>query len=248
MLLLAFRAVLLFLVAFQVYHLPEMTSMFWSFGYLFKEREYQIAVSVMGEFMYYTVFFEFPCITTLSYCLLIKQCVFPLSQFKTNLKGLHSDMLSQKCFKILKAYNVLEENIRLLKQLLSTPLFAILLSCSMNLYGALDLSLGKEIPSSLLAKYFIDASIHSIAIVSLITYSSEIPEAIQQIKETAGLLIEKNHLSTMSRGIELSYLERLEKKEEIFLSAGGMVDLKKSLLLSIAGAFLTYGFLIISLE
>ncbi|GBM76714.1 hypothetical protein AVEN_229309-1, partial [Araneus ventricosus] len=78
--------------------------------------------------------------------------------------------------------------------------------------------------------------------------SSKIPEAIQQIKETASVLIEKNHLSTLSKGKDVSFLERLEKKEEIFLSAGGMVDLKKGLMLSIVGAFLTYGFLILNLD
>ncbi|GBO02607.1 hypothetical protein AVEN_107510-1 [Araneus ventricosus] len=118
----------------------------------------------------------------------------------------------------------------------------------MNLYGALDLSLGKEIPLSLHVKYAIDAFIYSIVIVSLIIYSSEIPEAIQQIKETAGRLIEKNHLSTLSRGKDASFLERLEKKNVIFLTAGGMADLKMSLLMSIVGAFLTYGFLILNLE
>ncbi|GBM19302.1 hypothetical protein AVEN_200241-1 [Araneus ventricosus] len=249
MLLLALRVLQLFLAASQTYHFPEETSMFWTFGYVFKEREYQIAVSLMGEYIYNTVFFEFPCITTLAYCLLIKQCVFPLCQFKTNLKSLHFDMLLQKGFKILRAYNILEENIRLLKQMLSTPMFAILLSCSMNLYSALDMSLGEEeIPLSLIASQIILAFIPSIVIVSLITCSSKIPEAIQQIKETAGILIEKNHLSTLSKGKDVSFLERLEKKEEIFLSAGGMVDLKKGLMLSIVGAFLTYGFLILNLD
>ncbi|GBN16414.1 hypothetical protein AVEN_256445-1 [Araneus ventricosus] len=93
-----------------------------------------------------------------------------------------------------------------------------------------------------------NATMGIMVIVSLTIYSCKIPEAIQHIKETACTLIEKHQMSIMRRGKDVSFLDRLEKKDAIFLSAGGMVDMKKSLLLSITGVLFSYGLVILNLE
>ncbi|KAF8767247.1 hypothetical protein HNY73_020231 [Argiope bruennichi] len=148
----------------------------------------------------------------------------------------------------LKCYNILEENICLLKQTLSKPLFAILLTSSINLYYALDFCLKEDELVFYSIAFLIDASVGILAILSIIIYSSKIPETIKKIKKTAGCLIERQQISVLNKGMDVSFLYRLEKKEVIFLSAGGMVDLKMSLLLSIIGALFTYGLLLLNLE
>ncbi|GBM15160.1 hypothetical protein AVEN_178761-1 [Araneus ventricosus] len=247
MALLIVRILPVFLAAFQAYVSNEKESKFWSLGYKHEEQKYRMIVTFIGEYIHYNVFFEFLCITALSYCLLISQYVAYLSQFNARLRNMNFNVLTQKGFEVLSSYNSLEVNIHLLKQTLSTALFLILLSCSLNTYGALAFYLTQNITPFLIVEYAMDAFMGSVVIYSLIIYSSKIPEAIQQIKETAGFLIENYQLSILSRGKAAFFLDRLEKKNVIFLSAGGMVDLKKSLLLSIIGAFFSYGLLILNL-
>ncbi|GBN16412.1 hypothetical protein AVEN_256443-1 [Araneus ventricosus] len=225
-----------------------MESEFWSFGYLFEEQKYRKAAIFIGEYIHYSVFFEVHCITALSCCLLIRHWGLYLSQLNDSFKSKDFNVFCKKDMEVLSDYNILEENIRLLKQTLSTPLFAILLSCSLNLYGALAMVLKVKLPPFLMAEYVMDVFMNIAVIFSLIICGSKIPDGIQQIKETAGLEIEKYKLRIWSRGKDIFFLERLEKKDVIFLSAGGMVDIKKGLMLSVVGVLFTYELVILNLE
>ncbi|KAF8767246.1 hypothetical protein HNY73_020230 [Argiope bruennichi] len=235
------------LAGIQAYISNESESQFWSFGYKFKEHKYRMAVTFIGDYMHYTVFYEFNLTTALSCCLLIKHCSASLLQFHSRLKRMDFDALIQNGFKILNDYKMLEENVRLLKKALSMPLCFIILSCILNLYSVLSYFLSDRNLVFLTVEYIMHSSMGIVVISSIIICSSDIPESIQNIKETAGTLIEKHQLCTSRRKQDISFLNRLEKKKIIFLSAGGVIDLKKDLLLSIAGNLFTYGLLFINL-
>ncbi|GFU57846.1 hypothetical protein TNCV_2705851, partial [Trichonephila clavipes] len=74
-------------------------------------------------------------------------------------------------------------------------------------------------------------------------FSSRIPEAISKIKTIAGFLIDK-YPHDLKQFEEIKLLKKIKEKEIIYLSAGGIVKLKKSFLLSSFGTLLTYGLLI----
>ncbi|GBO45833.1 hypothetical protein AVEN_41516-1 [Araneus ventricosus] len=156
--------------------------------------------------------------------------------------------LTVKCTNIQKDYNIIEENVRLLKLILSTPLFVILLGSFFNLYVVLAYSRYEEVPSCMIVELVVNA-FTGVGIISfLIICSSKIPENMLKIKETASLLIDKYQLNIMNKGKAICILDRIEKKNVIYLSACGMIDFKKSLLLTAFGSLFTYGLLILNLE
>ncbi|KAF8767244.1 hypothetical protein HNY73_020228 [Argiope bruennichi] len=248
LLILAFHLLPIFLAALQPHLYDEKVTTFWAFGYKFEERKYNVASCCIGEYIQYVVFLQFFCIVFLSYCLLIRRYGIQLTQFHLSLKSTDYNVLIQNAVEVLNDYKKLEENIRLLKQVLSMPLFLILLNSCLNLYGGLAFFLKAEKVDVFAIQFTIFSLIGIVAITTLIFYSSKILEVIQEIKVTAGHIIEKHQLNIPRGGKETFSLNRLEKKNVIFLSACGMVDLKRSLILSIIGALFTYGLLIINLK
>ncbi|GBO19144.1 hypothetical protein AVEN_166038-1 [Araneus ventricosus] len=156
--------------------------------------------------------------------------------------------LTVKYTNIQKDYNIIEGNLRLLKLILSTPLFVILLGSLFNLYVVLTYSLHEKFPPCMIVELVVNTFTGIGIILFLIICSSKIPENMLKIKETASLLIDKYQLNIMNRGKAISVLDRLEKKNVIYLSACGMIDFKKSLLLTAFGSLFTYGLLILNLN
>lgn len=85
-------------------------------------------------------------------------------------------------------------------------------------------------------------------IIAQVYYGSLIPERLRNIQVTSGALIEKLRLNHVSHTEMLFLLERIEKNEIIYLTVGGLVNVKPSLLLTACGSLLTYGLLIINLK
>ncbi|GIY69714.1 uncharacterized protein CDAR_219971 [Caerostris darwini] len=81
----------------------------------------------------------------------------------------------------------------------------------------------------------------------LILYCSRLSENMSRIRETAACLIDQCHVDYFQGKRILFLLERIEKKDIIYLSAYGMINLKRSFLLTAFGALFTYGILIYSL-
>ncbi|GFY62865.1 hypothetical protein TNIN_278951 [Trichonephila inaurata madagascariensis] len=74
--------------------------------------------------------------------------------------------------------------------------------------------------------------------------SSKIPENMSKVKATVEVMLDENtFLSTDEKKAQF-FLKRIEKKSVIYLSVFGMVDLKRSFLLSAFGTLFTYGILI----
>ncbi|GIY78646.1 hypothetical protein CEXT_720051 [Caerostris extrusa] len=63
---------------------------------------------------------------------------------------------------------------------------------------------------------------------SLTLCCSRIPESMIKIKNTLAALIERHQVSDLTLGREIRLLERMEKKEIIYLTAYDMVYFKKN--------------------
>ncbi|GFT70373.1 uncharacterized protein NPIL_247141 [Nephila pilipes] len=91
-------------------------------------------------------------------------------------------------------------------------------------------------------------SVGLIILCSLSIYNTKIPELMVQIKTEAGLLIDKHKFDNLFGGKEMFLLYRMEKKDEIYMSACGAVYFKRSFLISALGALFTYGLVIYNLK
>ncbi|GBN50051.1 hypothetical protein AVEN_32683-1 [Araneus ventricosus] len=142
----------------------------------------------------------------------------------------------------------MEENIRNLKEILSIPLLISLLNGLFNLFLVLTTLLKYDVTQCRMIELMTRAFIGIVNIVPLVICSSKIPENMMKIKETFGLLIEKHQLHFRHKGKGFSILKRIERKNEIYLSAYGMIDFRRSFLLTAFGSLLTYGLLVSNLE
>ncbi|GIY69715.1 uncharacterized protein CDAR_219981 [Caerostris darwini] len=81
----------------------------------------------------------------------------------------------------------------------------------------------------------------------LVLYCSRLSESTCRIRETAACMIDQCQFDYFQGKKILFLLERIEKKDIIYLSACGMINFKRSFLLTAVGAIFTYGILIYSL-
>ncbi|GBO12223.1 hypothetical protein AVEN_58029-1 [Araneus ventricosus] len=226
----------------------EEEYLYWTFGQKFGNPIYRKVVILIGMHIYITVSVEFLCDTILSICGLIKHCRQYILQYSNNLKRLDFHTLSNNHVEILNDYYILEKNILHLKEVLSVPSFLILSCCFFNLYAVLSYGLEEDRISDNIIECVASVFVGIAGITLMVIYSSQIPENMMKIKGAAGHLIEKYQLSVFNGGEVYCTLDRIEKKEVIYLSAWGVVDFKKSFLLTASGALLTYGLLFIQLK
>ncbi|GFY64001.1 uncharacterized protein TNIN_415081 [Trichonephila inaurata madagascariensis] len=205
---------------------------------------YAIPVSFIGGYTYYKMFIETPLLIAFSICLLLHHYGLLLLQFNNSLKSVDLSTVSSRCLEISNTYNRIEEKLRILIETLSAPLFIILLISFLNLYAALVFYLQVDVPSLLLPEIYISASVGAAIICSLTLCCSKIPKYILEIKTTAGLLIYKCVTEDLISEKEIQILRVIEKSDVLYLSACGMVQFQKSLLLSSFGTFFTYALLI----
>lgn len=85
-------------------------------------------------------------------------------------------------------------------------------------------------------------------ILAQVLYGSLIPGRLKDIQITSGRLIEKHRLYLPSHSKLLFFLKRIERKEIIYMTAGGLINVERNLLLAIWGSLLTYGLLLINLK
>ncbi|KAG8179463.1 hypothetical protein JTE90_021027 [Oedothorax gibbosus] len=184
-------------------------------------------------------------------CLLIQHCVTILSAYE---KQLQSISFSPSSLETLTDYFCAVEMVRLLRDILSVPLFlaiivslfAIFISISAPLLHTFD-----PLPPVLALEMAVTSLTGIIILVSLTLYGSKIPESLLKIKETAGMLLVRNAKQKFKHGIgtETMYLlRRIEKSEIIHLSACGMMEIRKRFLLTAVGGLCTYGLLLLNFK
>ncbi|GFQ99631.1 uncharacterized protein TNCT_200321 [Trichonephila clavata] len=217
---------------------------FWTFSYGIPYDTFEIPISFNGGYTYYRICIETPLLITFSICLLLHHYGLLLLQFNNTLKSVDMSRVPSRCLEISNTYNRMEEKLRVLIEILSAPLFIILLISFVNLYTALVFYLQVDVPSFLLPEIYISASAGAAIICSLTLCCSKIPKYILEIKATARVLINKSVSKDLKSEKEIHLLRGIEKSDVLYLSACGMVEFQKSLLLSSFGTFFTYALLI----
>ncbi|KAG8197541.1 hypothetical protein JTE90_007277 [Oedothorax gibbosus] len=145
------------------------------------------------------------------------------------------------------------ELIHLLRNTLSVPLFLALMISLLNLFTSLSAFIMKdmEVAPEIAVEITASSLTGIIILFSLTLCGSKIPETMSDIKETAGKLLVRNAKYKLQYGLDneaIYLLRRVEKHQIIHLSACGMVEIKKSYLISAIGGLFTYGLLILNFK
>ncbi|GFQ83060.1 uncharacterized protein TNCT_193691 [Trichonephila clavata] len=221
---------------------------FWTLGSKFSNKKYETILNFIGGYAYYLVYSEYPISFTLSTCKLVYRYGLVLQQYNEDIKNLNYSSITAKCFEIANRYTAIEQNIHLLKDTLSFSLFLMLVSGFFNIYTALSYILTYDVPLHICAELSSNACTGAMIIILLTIYCSRIPEYMMAIKGSVGSVIDKNQMHNLNLVGEVRFLTRIENKDIVYLSAGGMINFTKSFLLPAFGTILTYSILIVKLE
>ncbi|GFT52976.1 uncharacterized protein NPIL_616611 [Nephila pilipes] len=190
---------------------------------------------------------QYPCVFVLSTCALVHRYGVILLQFNEDLSEIDVVRIPEMYSELIAAYNNIEDKIELLKDTLSIPMFMLLISGFLNFYASISNYYLPEFLIYFALEAVFNALMGVVIITSLTLCSSKIPENMLKIKKTFGKLIEKYQLKKNSEK-EIYFLERLEKRDVIYLTAWDIIYFKKSFLLSAFGAVFTYGLIIVHLS
>ncbi|GFR07646.1 uncharacterized protein TNCT_554981 [Trichonephila clavata] len=221
---------------------------FWTFGHTTQDSKHRILLDFVFLYIYFTVYLEYPCLIAFSLFLLIYNYGKFLLRISENIKITSPITTTEQYVKILSDYNSVEKKIHLLKGTLSIPLLLILSVCFCSQYTALSFGVHGRPSLQHILVTCSNVCTGIVIIFSLALISDTIPEYMLEIKTTAGFLIDNCNYHSLNELEKIMLLKKFKKKETIYLTAGGVVYLKKSFILSAFGAIFTYGLLVLNLK
>lgn len=226
----------------------ECPTEFYTYSYKFESPIFRKTARFVGVYVYFAVLVEFLFGIIISVCDLMKFCGQYLLIFSNYLECMNSKTLFKKHVSIQNDYNVIENNINILKEILSKPLLLILSCCYLHLFGVLTFGLNETASTCIIIELVASAFLGITGIYLLIIHSSRIPDRMSQIKAMASHIIEKYQLSVFNKERVYFTLNRIEKKDIVYLSACGLVEFRKNILLTAFGTLFTYGLLVLKLD
>ncbi|GBM92337.1 hypothetical protein AVEN_146881-1 [Araneus ventricosus] len=200
----------------------------------------------VGGYVHGTVIVEFPTLIALSICYHVKRWAILLSTYNIYLKNMDFHANPANFSNIFQEYIIIEKHLRILKETLSIPLLLCLSCAFVNSYIMLSETL--QLNESFRLLDICTYSIMDVLFTAGLTIAcSMIPENMLKIKTTAGILLDRYQLYDVIEEKEIHILKRIEGKNIIYLTAGDVINIKRSFLLSSSGTLLTYGLLIYNL-
>ncbi|GFR17002.1 uncharacterized protein TNCT_415471 [Trichonephila clavata] len=216
--------------------------------YEIQDERYGMMMIFASQYMFLTLRVQYPCLVALSICVLVNHYRILLIRIVNGFKKMEFAAIPENVMKLRNDYNNIERMLYILKDALSSPLFVILLISFCELYVGLSTVLYKRVSTFFLVQLGCSV-LPGIAIMLILTlFNAKIPECMMRIKTTVAFLRDKYEFSSVSKGKEITIFNRIIKKDIVYLSAGGIVDFKKSFLVTSFGALFSYGVLIISFK
>ncbi|GFQ83073.1 uncharacterized protein TNCT_193751 [Trichonephila clavata] len=223
-------------------------SRFWTFGYVTQDPKHRILMDIAFLYIYFTVYLEYPCLIAFSLYVLIRNYGKFLLKISESLRNTTPITATEQYVNIFSDYNSVEKKIHLLKGTLLTPLLLILSVCFCNLYTTLSFAIHWQPSLQHILVTCSNVCTGIVIIFSLTLISDRIPEYISEIKTTTGFLIDNYNHHRLKELETIVVLKKFKKKEVVYLTAGGVVYLKRSFILSAFGALFTYGLLVMNLN
>ncbi|GFQ93787.1 uncharacterized protein TNCT_655181 [Trichonephila clavata] len=223
-------------------------SRFWTFGYMTQDPKHRILMDIAFLYIYFTVYLEYPCLIAFSLYVLIRNYGQFLLKISESIRNTTPITATEQYVNILSDYNSVEKKIHLLKGTLLTPLLLILSVCFCNLYTTLSFAIHWQPSLQHILVTCSNVCTGIVIIFSLTLISDRIPEYMSEIKTTTGFLIDNYNHHSLKELETIVVLKKFKKKEVVYLTAGGVVYLKRSFILSAFGALFTYGLLVMNLN
>ncbi|GIY69710.1 uncharacterized protein CDAR_219941 [Caerostris darwini] len=216
----------------------------WLYGNVVNGKKYKTAITFTSGYAYYVMYMELPIFITFSICTLLQRYGLFLLKYKKLLQITNFSSMSPNLMKLIDEYNKIENNMCLLKNTLSRPLFIMLLICFLNMYTALSAGIQVQHPSHALVE-LVSNTITGVLILFFLTwFSVRIPEYLLEIKCIIGTLIDRLDFNGSNGLKEMLRLYRIDKKKVIHLSACEIIQFRRGIFLSAFGVLFTYGLLI----
>ncbi|KAG8197539.1 hypothetical protein JTE90_007275 [Oedothorax gibbosus] len=224
--------------------------LYWTSNTQVQDAASRSAMILIGSYSYFVYNTGYPCLVVLSMCLLIQHCVKILWLYEKQLRNL---TFCSSCLNTLKDFFSALEIVRLLRNALSLPLLLALVISLLNLFISISTLLieSTDVATILAWEMLVTSLNGSIILLTLTLQAAKIPDSLTKIKETARTLLVKHSKHNFQNGItkETMYLlRRIEESELIQLSACGLIEFKKSFLLSAVGGLSTYGLLVLNFK
>ncbi|GFT52980.1 uncharacterized protein NPIL_616641 [Nephila pilipes] len=108
--------------------------------------------------------------------------------------------------------------------------------------------LRKQLTPELIFELCSNGSTGLLMMFFLTTCCSRIPDYMLRIKTKAKVLMDNQVLLGLEGSKNMYLLNRIAEKDTIYLSAGGLLDFKRSFIFSTFGTIFTYGLLILNLN
>lgn len=221
---------------------------FWSLSYKIRSTFIQISLNQFCYIMFIFVNTSIPCLITLFVCRVAYRCREMLNMYKKALQNISEvSNINHKKNLLLFHYELIKI-LREFKTTFSAPLFVLILcSCAMTLNSFFILVLLKEWYFRVVLEISIYTTLGTTLLIALSLCGSLIPDGLMEIRETYEDLIERyEYLGTNNE--LLVRLKRLERKEIIYMTACGIINIRRNLIFSVFGTLLSYGLLIINIS
>lgn len=220
----------------------------WQYGYRIDSTIFSNLSLIFGKFSYHLLNTYIPVLITSVICCIAYRCGEILSVFNSELENLSFMVGDSRFADTIAVYFAITDILLELKSVMSTLLFMLLMCNCTGVFTSLSCTM---MYSSMPYPLMLEVAVCGLGGVCMITANiycgSFIPENITQIRVTAGRLIERYGKNSFRRGKNLFLLRRIEKKEVIYMTAGGMITIQINLLLTSFGTMLTYGLLLINM-
>lgn len=220
---------------------------FWTFQFEVRNKILKRIILLVGNISFFSLTTGFPFYLTFALNVLFYRCSEVLSIYNVVLQV----QLRTTTIGNIELFKVFFDMIKMVKKLNEAVKTLSFLIISLSLGGIFSVLLSMSVNESFNTGYkrmvIFFSPICSIMFVSYTICSSMISENLVRIKCTVREFINGCRFSQLSDKQILFYLNRIESEEIIYISACGLFNLKRSLILSALGAVMTYGLLITSL-
>ncbi|GBN28586.1 hypothetical protein AVEN_185110-1 [Araneus ventricosus] len=178
----------------------------------------------------------------------VQQC-FLLSQYLKEQRHYSSlKQISVPCF--IRDYNFLHKTILLAESALSLQIFWLISSLFTSLFVLFSATLRFNSSSSLIVdlEYIIFAALQGISFFVVIFFAAQVNEEDEELRhEVKDIAFQLKQWKRTEKSYETLFLF-LESKRPLALTASGLFQFKKNLLLTSAGILITYNLLMLQLD
>ncbi|GFQ95925.1 uncharacterized protein TNCT_374481 [Trichonephila clavata] len=219
---------------------------FWTYGYKFKDiSSYFRVLCFFNVNMYASLQVIFPGLITCMYCTLCHRISKLLSCYKYKLLKVVNGSLTMPSKLLVSQYFAILNIVDLLQKIFSEPIFLLILMNFLHMFSMLSYFISffrHQFTVVVIGEVVVVIATTTLSTVVIVIFASKVTATNQSIKQMFQRYKESRVLASYKRDEEVFQIAI--ERENVLLSACDVVFFRKSLILSMFGALLTYSLLI----